>query len=315
MGAKPQPGTGGNIYVPYEERTGNESIVYFTRDLSAQGLARAYEQVNGNIHGKVGLKLHTGEQHGPNILPRDWVKSLREKEPELQDSHIVETNTYYEGDRYTTEQHRKTLEVNGWTFCPVDIMDEDGVADLPVLGGKWFDTIGVGDHMLSYDSPVVLTHFKGHTMGGFGGSNKNIGIGCVDGRIGKRMIHTHEGEGRWSVAEEELMERITESTKATVDHFAPHIAYVNVLRNMSVSCDYIRHATKDDWQALSAIEAASYPAAEGASAESIFGWLAHYPDHFWLLPFYAKFGFVDEGVSASVHGNALWHQMRLTLHE
>ncbi|MDD6126606.1 MAG: DUF362 domain-containing protein [Veillonellaceae bacterium] len=124
--------------------------------------------------------------------------------------------------------------------------------------------MSVGDHMTSYDSLLILTHFKGHTMGGFGGSNKNIGIGCVDGRIGKRMIHTHEGEGRWSVAEEELMERITESTKATVDHFAPHIAYVNVLRNMSVSCDYIRHATKDDWQALSAIEAASYPAAEGA---------------------------------------------------
>lgn len=98
MGAKLQPGTGGNIYVPYEERAGNESIVYFTRDLSAQGLARAYEQVNGNIHGKVGLKLHTGEQHGPKILPRDWVKSLREKEAELQDSHAVETNTYYEGD-------------------------------------------------------------------------------------------------------------------------------------------------------------------------------------------------------------------------
>ena len=111
MGVKLQPGTGGNIYVPYEERAGNESIVYFTRDLSAQGFARAYEQVNGNIHGKVGLKLHTGEQHGPNILPRDWVKSLREKEPELQDSHIIETNAYYEGDRYTTEQHRKTLEL------------------------------------------------------------------------------------------------------------------------------------------------------------------------------------------------------------
>lgn len=241
MAAKPQPGTGGNIYVPYEERQGNESIVYFTRDLSAQGLARAYEQVNGNIHGKVGLKLHTGEQHGPNILPRDWVKSLREKEPELQDSHIVETNTYYEGDRYTTEQHRKTLEVNGWTFCPVDIMDEDGVADLPVLGGKWFDTIGVGDHMLSYDSLVVLTHFKGHTMGGFGGSNKNIGIGCADGRRGKAQIHTTPGSSNmWDIAEEELMERISESAKATVDFFSSEgrsITFVNVLRNMSVSCD------------------------------------------------------------------------------
>lgn len=213
MAAKPQPGPGGNIDVPYEERAGNESIVYFTRSLSAQGLARAYEQMNGNIHGKVGLKLHTGEQHGPKILPRDWVKSLREKEPELQDSHIVETNTYYEGNRYTTEQQRKTLEVNGWTFCPVDIMDGDGVAELPVGGSKWFDAIGVGNHMLSYDSLVVLTHFKGHTMGGFGDSNKNIGIGCADGR-GKAQIHTNPGSSNmWDILMEELMERIGESAK------------------------------------------------------------------------------------------------------
>lgn len=85
---------------------------------------------------------------------------------------------------------------------------------------------------------LVLTHFKGHTMGGFGGSNKNIGIGCADGRIGKGMIHTVEGSSNmWSIAEEELMERITESSKATVDHFGKQIAYINCLRNMSVSCD------------------------------------------------------------------------------
>ncbi len=311
--AHPVAGTDGDHYIPFDERTGEASVVYFTRDLSAAGLAKMYDRIASALTGKIGVKLHTGEPHGPNIIPRPWVRELLASR--LPDATIVETNTYYQGGRYTTEQHRKTIATNGWTFAPVDIMDEDGTTMMPVKGGKWFTEMSVGDHMPGYDSLLILTHFKGHTMGGFGGSNKNIGIGCVDGRIGKRMIHTHEGEGRWSVAEEELMERITESTKATVDHFAPHIAYVNVLRNMSVSCDYIRHATKDDWQALSAIEAASYPAAEGASAESIFGWLAHYPDHFWLLPFYAKFGFVDEGVSASVHGNALWHQMRLTLHE
>ena len=161
----------GSQYVPYEARSGNESIVYFTRDLSAKGLQKAYEQVNGNITGKVGLKLHTGEPHGPNIIPRSWVKELREAEPELKDSSIVETNTYYDGDRYTTQQHRKTLEINGWTFCPVDIMDEEGTANLPVIGGHHFDHMSVGSHMLNYDSLVTLTHFKGHVQGGFGGSN------------------------------------------------------------------------------------------------------------------------------------------------
>ncbi len=228
------PGTNGNRYVPYGERTGNESIVYFTRELSPDGLMKIYEQVNGTIGGKVGIKLHTGEPHGPNIIPSAWVKAFMEKE--LPDASIVETNTFYEGDRYTTEQHRKTLEVNGWTFCPVDIMDAEGTAALPVKGGKWFDEMSVGKSMLGYDSLLILTHFKGHTMGGFGGSNKNIGIGCADGRIGKKMIHEKNGN-QWGVAEEELMEKITESTKATIDYFAGHIAYINVMRNMSVSCD------------------------------------------------------------------------------
>ncbi|MDD5922267.1 MAG: DUF362 domain-containing protein [Eubacteriales bacterium] len=227
----------GSIYVPYEDRTGMESDVFFTRDLSSEGLAKAYESVSGNITGKTGVKLHTGEQHGPNIIPHDWVKYLMEKEPELSEASIVETNTYYDGDRYTTGQHRETLKVNGWTFCPVDIMDEDGTELLPIQGGKWMKEMSVGSHMLDYDSLVILTHFKGHTMGGFGGSNKNIGIGCADGRIGKKWIHTREGQDQWSIAEEELMERITESTKATVDYFKNHILYVNVMRNMSVSCD------------------------------------------------------------------------------
>ena len=96
----------------------------------------------------------------------------------------------------------------------------------------------VGKNLLNYDSLLALTHFKGHMMGGFGGSNKNLGIGCADGRIGKGEIHTRKGSlNMWSIAEEELMERITESTWATVSHFSPKIAFINVLRNMSVDCD------------------------------------------------------------------------------
>ena len=235
MEQEKKAGLGGEHYIPYEERTGNESIVYFTRDLSAEGLIRLYEKINENLTGRVAVKLHTGEQHGPNIIPRPWVKELMEKE--IPDAAIVETNTYYDGDRYTTEEHRKTLEVNGWTFAPVDIMDEEGTTMLPVKGGKWFTEMSVGSHETQYDSMLVLTHFKGHTMGGFGGSNKNIGIGCADGRIGKAMIHTYPGKGQWSIAEEEFMERMTESAKATVDYFGRHIAFINVMRNMSVSCD------------------------------------------------------------------------------
>lgn len=230
------PGTGGEHYIPYNERTGSESTVYFTRDLSAEGLRKIFSLVNETMTGKIGIKLHTGEKNGPNIIPRPWVEELIKND--LPTATIVETNTYYEGDRYTTSQHLETLKVNGWTFCPVDIMDADGTTALPVKGAKWFKEMYMGKNILNYDSLFVLTHFKGHTQGGFGGSNKNIGIGCADGRIGKAMIHTTPGSSdMWDIAKEEFMERMTESAKAVVDHFGEHITFVNVLRNMSVSCD------------------------------------------------------------------------------
>ena len=233
---KPVPGTGGDHYIPYSERSGAESIVFFTRKRTPEGLVAIYDRISSVLTGKVAVKLHTGEPKGPNIIPRPMVQELFKER--LKDAAIVETNTYYDGDRYYTEDHRKTLKVNGWTFAPVDIMDEDGTAMLPVKGGKWFTEMSVGKNLLNYDSLLALTHFKGHVQGGFGGSNKNIGIGCADGRIGKAMIHTTPGQpNQWDIAKEEFMERITESTKATIDHFAGHVAYINVLRNMSVSCD------------------------------------------------------------------------------
>ena len=236
MEAKKTLRTDGNIYIPLDKREGPESIVYFTRDLSSEGLHKIYEKVKENIDGKIGVKLHTGEKKGPNILPRDWVENLIKKE--MPNATIVETNSYYDGPRYTTEGHREVLKINGWTFCPVDIMDEHGTVDLPVKGGKWFDHMSMGKSITNYDSLVVLTHFKGHVEGGFGGSNKNIGIGCADGRIGKAMIHTTPGQdNQWDILNEELMERISESSKAVVDHFGSKITYINVMRNMSVDCD------------------------------------------------------------------------------
>ena len=149
----------------------------------------------------IAVKLHTGEQNGPNIIPSSWVKELIQKD--IPDATIVETNTYYVGDRYTTEQHRRTLEVNGWTFCPVDIMDEEDTLTLPVRGGKWFDRMSMGSHITDYNSMVVLTG----------------------------------QDDQWDISEEEFMERMTESSKAITDYFGKHITYVNVMRNMSVSCD------------------------------------------------------------------------------
>ena len=190
MAIRPIPGGNGDKYVPYDKRSGDTSIVFFTRDLSEEGMIKIYEKVSSVLEGKIAIKLHTGEAEGPNIIPRPWVRNLIEKK--LPDANIVETNTYYEGSRYTTEQHRQILKINGWDFCPVDITDENGVATLPIKGGKWFKEMHVGENLLNYESLLVLTHFKGHTMGGFGGSNKNIGIGCADGRIGKALIERVE---------------------------------------------------------------------------------------------------------------------------
>lgn len=224
-----------------EDSKEDAAIVYFTRTLDADHLQKMYELVNKNISGKVAIKLHTGEKNGPNIIPREWVKQVQATIP---NSKIVETNTYYAGDRYTTKQHRETLKVNGWTFCDVDIMDENGTTMLPVKGGKHFKEMSMGKNITNYDSMFVLTHFKGHTMGGFGGSNKNIGIGCADGRIGKGLIHSGDLKpdgtftgGQWAISKEPFMERMTESSKATVDHFGKKITFVNVLRRMSIGCD------------------------------------------------------------------------------
>ena len=236
MERKAIPGTGGDRYVPYDERTGEESIVFFTRDLSAEGLVKIYGRIQEVLKGRVAVKLHTGEKGGPNIIPREWVRALMEQK--LSDGTIIETNSYYAGDRDTTSKHRETLRVNGWTFAPVDIMDEEGTVLLPVKNGKWFTQMSMGKTLTAYDSLLALTHFKGHSKGGFGGSDKNIGIGCADGKIGKAMIHTTPGQSdQWDIGEEEFMERMTESAKAVIDYFDKKIAYINVMRNMSVSCD------------------------------------------------------------------------------
>lgn len=209
-----------------------KATVFFTSDISAEGLRKLYARVNRGMSGKVAVKLHTGEPGGPNIIPREMVKALMADVP---GGAIVECNVLYGSPRQTSEGHRKVIADNGWTFCPVDIMDEHGDVNLPVNGGKWFKEVAFGKNILNYDSMLVLTHFKGHAIGGFGGSLKNIAIGCASGRVGKAQLHASSG-GSWPGGPD-FMERMVEGGKAIADHFGSHITYINVLRNMSVDCD------------------------------------------------------------------------------
>lgn len=218
---------------------GSAAKVYFTKTIDAAHLIKLYKLVNENIFGKIAIKLHTGEKHGPNILPRDMVQAFQAQVP---NSAIVECNTLYHGDRFTTEDHRDTLKVNGWTFCPVDIMDEDEkTVNFPVNNGFHLNEVAMGAHLADYDSLIVLTHYKGHAMGGFGGSMKNIAIGCASGHLGKAQVHGVDLDNvpvwtEWPM-KEYFMELMVDSAKATCDHFGKHIVFLNVMRRISVSCD------------------------------------------------------------------------------
>jgi uncharacterized Fe-S center protein len=233
-----------------------KSQVFFSSDISVKGLLNIYSKINGGMTGNIGIKLHTGEPHGPNLLPIELIQGLQSHIP---NSSIVECNVLYPSPRQNTATHRETLKTNGFSFCPVDIMDADGDAMLPIQGMREFldkhsspmltehpftpgvhlTEIAVGKHLLTYDSLLVYTHFKGHTMGGFGGSLKNIGIGCASGQAGKRQIH---GEG-WPKGTL-FLERMVESGKGTTEHFGSHITYINVLKNISVDCDCDAHGVK-----------------------------------------------------------------------
>jgi len=229
----------GSKNVTGEKYQSSAAKVYFTKKIDAEHLIKLYKMIDENIFGKVAIKLHTGEKHGPNIIPRDMAQAFQAQIP---NSAIVECNTLYAGDRYDTQGHRETLKVNGWTFCPVDIMDEDEkIVNLPVRNGFHLKEVAMGANLVNYDSLVVLTHFKGHAMGGFGGSMKNIGIGCASGHLGKAQVHGVDPNNvpdwtKWP-DKEYFMELMADSAKSICDYFGKHIVFINVMRRLSVSCD------------------------------------------------------------------------------
>lgn len=150
-------GIGSEALAPKEAAAEAKAKVYFTKHIDAEHLLKLYDRVNSEIRGKVAIKLHTGEPHGPNILPRDMVQRFQGQIP---NSAIIEANVAYGGPRADTQGHRETLKVNGWTFCPVDIIDADGDVNFPVKDGFHLKEVAMGKHLTNYDSLVVLTHFN-----------------------------------------------------------------------------------------------------------------------------------------------------------
>lgn len=211
-----------------------KSTVYFTREITAEAVLRLYEQIGKELPGKVAVKLHSGEVGNQNFIRPEFWKPMIDK---VQGT-IVECNTAYEGERNTTEAHWNTMKLHGWTdIARVDIMDEEGEMTLPIPDGKQIKENFVGNHLADYDSMLVLSHFKGHPMGGFGGALKNIAIGIASSH-GKAYIHgAGDTEVFWDADHDSFLESMADAAKSVVDYFHGEMVFVNVMCNMSVDCD------------------------------------------------------------------------------
>lgn len=206
-----------------------------SRQFDSENLVKIYEALGREATGKVAVKLSTGEPGGHNFLQPALIKDLIQK----VDGTIVECNTAYGGGRANTESHRKAAEDHGFTaIAPVDIMDAEGEIVLPLTGGKHLKHDIVGSHYLNYDFTIILSHFKGHAMGGFGGAIKNMSIGIASSN-GKRYIHSAGASTTsWgSPEQDDFLESMAEAAKAVADHCGDKILYISVANNLSVDCD------------------------------------------------------------------------------
>lgn len=217
--------------------TAGDSIpkVYLFKEISSENLVKIYQALGREAHGKVAVKLSTGEPGGHNFLQPTLIKEL----VQLVNGTIVECNTAYGGGRSDTESHRRAAADHGFTaIAPVDIMDAEGEVELPVTGGKHLTRDIVGKNFLNYDFTIVLSHFKGHAMGGFGGAIKNMSIGIASSN-GKRLIHSAgTSTTSWgNPAQDDFLESMAEAAKAVADHCGENILYISVANNLSVDCD------------------------------------------------------------------------------
>lgn len=219
--------------------------VYMTTDISPEGLVKVYEALGVDFEGKVAVKISTGERGGHNFLRADLIKDLVQS----VEGTIVECNVAYPGARYSTEEHWNTIKLHGfYDIAPCDIMDEEGEIKIPVNDTTHLKFNLVGDHISRYDWMINLAHFKGHTMGGFGGVLKNQSIGVASAN-GKAYIHSagkiETKEELWAgigkTEQDHFLEAMASAAQSIHDYYEGKIVYINVMNNLSVDCDCNAH--------------------------------------------------------------------------
>lgn len=212
-----------------------KSKVYFSRDISPKKVVELYKAAGAELPGRVAVKVHSGEKGNQNFLhPEFWEPMVR-----LVDGTVVECNTAYEGQRNTTEKHLELLTEHGWTeHFKVDLLDAEGPdLELDIPDGKRIKKNYLGKNIVNYDSMLVLSHFKGHPMGGYGGALKQLSIGCASS-YGKAYIHgAGEPEKIWTADHDSFLESMADAAASVIRFFDGKLFYVNVMKNMSVDCD------------------------------------------------------------------------------
>lgn len=214
--------------------------VYFTKEITPESVVKMYEKLGVNLPGKVAVKLHSGEQGNQNYIRPEFVKAIVEK----VNGTVVECNTAYDGARNSTQKHKKLIEDHGWTkYFDVDLMDAEGPdLELKIPNGKVIKENFVGKDIQKYDSMLVLSHFKGHPMGGYGGALKQLSIGVASSE-GKSWIHsagfTKDQTILWDNLPEQdkFLESMADAASSVVNHFKDKIAFISVMCNLSVDCD------------------------------------------------------------------------------
>ena len=218
----------------------NKSKVYFCRNITPENVVKVYDLLDKQLQGKVAVKVHSGEEGNQNYLRPEFMKPIINH----VNGTVVECNTAYAGQRNTSEKHLKTIEKHGWNkYFDVDLMDREG-PDLivPIKNGQHLHEDYLGKNIQNYNSMLVLSHFKGHPMGGYGGALKQLSIGCASSE-GKAWIHSAgtniDQYTLWDnlPKQEDFLESMAEAASAVVDYFKGNIAFINIMANMSVDCD------------------------------------------------------------------------------
>ncbi|MBP3291303.1 MAG: DUF362 domain-containing protein [Clostridia bacterium] len=207
--------------------------VYFTKDITPESVLRLYKALGVNLPGKVAVKVHSGEPGNQNFLRPDFWRDMIN----YVGGTVVECNTAYAGKRNTTEAHLETFHNHGWDEFPIEILDAEGPDTVLEMKGNVIQKNYVGKGMANYDSMLVLSHFKGHPMGGYGGAIKQLSIGCASA-FGKAYIHgAGEPDKLWTADHDLFLESMADSAMSVIDFFGGNVAYINVMKNMSVDCD------------------------------------------------------------------------------